>query len=427
MNEELFLKKFAKALGAEQKLKEIEQKKIQQEKMLKGMAKLLGTESLLEEIETKKANEQALIDEKREKERKMIEQMNAALARLVSNNPEHAEIIQKEVEETIVAVQEEEIVAVATVEEEEKIVAITTVEEEEKIVAENASQPQPELPNQFISAVVKDITKNSPTLPSGEPTIPDPFRRELDLIKKSIVDLHRFASNHSQHGGGGEVKLARLDDVDATTIADGLYLRYDSANNMFVFDTPAGGGGSSSNGISITNATVNGDGFLIITYSNSVSANAGYVIGPNGPNGISVTNAVVNGNGSLIITYSNSVSANAGYVVGPAGANGTGGGASITVNQPGYVSGPMTGQSRFYPSVNTSITSISASVSEAVVSANVQFKVFKNGADTGPTYSINIGNYQLISTAASIDLTTSDYLTLNMVAGTAFDLRVNFK
>ena len=87
----------------------------------------------------------------------------------------------------------------------------------------------------------------------------------------------------------------------------------------------------------------------------------------------------------------------------------------------------MTGQSRFYPSVNTSITTISASVSEAVVSANVQFKVFKNGADTGPTYSINIGNYQLISTAASIDLTTSDYLTLNMVAGTAFDLRVNFK
>lgn len=99
----------------------------------------------------------------------------------------------------------------------------------------------------------------------------------------------------------------------------------------------------------------------------------------------------------------------------------------FALNQPGYVAGAMTGQSRFYPTESISIINISASVSEAVTGSAVQFKIFKNGTDTGSTYSINIGDYQLGSTAVTINLTTSDYLTLNMVAGTAFDLRVNFK
>jgi hypothetical protein len=99
----------------------------------------------------------------------------------------------------------------------------------------------------------------------------------------------------------------------------------------------------------------------------------------------------------------------------------------FALNQPGYVAGAMTGQSRFYPAENITITQISASVSEAVTNATVQFKLFKNGSDTGSTYTINIGDTQLSATNVTISLTTTDYLTLNMVAGTAFDLRVNFK
>ena len=59
MNEEQFLKKFAKALGAEEVLTKIDQKKINEEKMLQGMAALLGQKDLLNEIETKKVKKQA--------------------------------------------------------------------------------------------------------------------------------------------------------------------------------------------------------------------------------------------------------------------------------------------------------------------------------------------------------------------------------
>ena len=199
MNEEELLKKFAKALGAEQKLEEIEQKKIQQEKMLKGMAKLLGTESLLEEIENKKANEQALIEEKREKERKMLEQMNAALAQLVDNNPKHAEVIQQEVEETIVA------------------------------IVEDAVQPQPELPkDDIITQTVKNISKAGPgEIQQVVDALPAGIRKELDIIKKSITDLHRFATNHSQLGGGGAGDVISLDHQTTTIIDNHTVGRHD--------------------------------------------------------------------------------------------------------------------------------------------------------------------------------------------------------
>lgn len=230
MNEEELLKKFAKALGAEEKLEEIEQKKIQQEKMLKGMAKLLGTESLLEEIEQKKANEQALIDEKREKERKMLESMNAALARLVNNNPEHAEAIQQEVEETIVAVAQEEPITIEAV----------AIEEEEVVVAENASQPQPELPkDDIITQTVKNISKAAPgEIQQKVDALPPGIRKELDILKKSITDLHRFATNHSQLGGGGEVWFRWLDDVNRSTMESGndnFVLEYDAATRKVQF------------------------------------------------------------------------------------------------------------------------------------------------------------------------------------------------
>ena len=259
MNEEELLKKFAKALGAEDTLDKIEQKKIKQEKMLKGMAKLLGTEDLLEEIETKKAREQAAIEEKREKERKLLEQMNAALSRLVENNPEHAPIIEQEVAETI-----------------EEVVAVAQVEEEPVVVSEDL-QPMPELPvDDIVTQAVKDLSKTAPkNIQKEVDKLPDGVRKELDILKKSIADLHRFAQRHSQMGGGGEVNLRYLDDVNANTIADGLYLRYDAPTRKFVFDTPSGGGGYT---LPTASTTVLGgvkiDGNTIVIAANGViSAN----------------------------------------------------------------------------------------------------------------------------------------------------------
>jgi hypothetical protein len=272
MNEELFLKKFAKALGAEDTLTKIEQKKINEEKMLKGMAKLLGTEDILKELEEKKAKEKALAEEKqrreaelaKEKKRKeddLLQMLNLSLGNLIANNEEHIPTIEKELIEIVpVAEHPDENIK------DNMIVKVVSDSATPKQITFEDLQPQPKLPNEFISAIVKNITKNSPTLPSGDgKDIPDPFRRELDLIKKSIVDLHRFASRHSQHGGGGEVNLRYLDDIDSSTIANGLFLRYNAFKKKFEF---AAASGSSSSLESLTDISVDNkvDG-AVIQYS----------------------------------------------------------------------------------------------------------------------------------------------------------------
>lgn len=61
--------------------------------------------------------------------------------------------------------------------------------------------------------------------------IPDSIRKEINLIKKAVADFHRFAQRHSQLGGGGEVRLERLDDVDYQSIknaTNGQALVWDS-------------------------------------------------------------------------------------------------------------------------------------------------------------------------------------------------------
>ena len=156
--------------------------------------------------------------------------------------------------------------------------------------------------------------------------------------------------------------------------------------NLFIERGVTGATGVTGNGITLAN--VNGNGNLIITYTSGLTANAGYVVGPQGatgtvytsyglwnygtyydPNSIAIspltyntyvclqtdgtftdpslapsfwalfiergqqgstgvtgngiTGALVNGNGNLIITYTSGLTANAGYVVGPQGATGT--------------------------------------------------------------------------------------------------------
>lgn len=80
-------------------------------------------------------------------------------------------------------------------------------------------------------------------------------------------------------------------------------------------------------GVSVSSATVNGSGNLILTLSNTSTIDAGNVrgaVGTNGTNGVSVTNATVTG-ANLIITLSNSATINAGNVQGPQGIQGLAG------------------------------------------------------------------------------------------------------
>lgn len=66
--------------------------------------------------------------------------------------------------------------------------------------------------------------------------IPNSIRKEIDLIKKAVADFHRFAQRHSQLGGGGEVRLERLDDVDYQSIknaTDGQALVWDGTQKRW--------------------------------------------------------------------------------------------------------------------------------------------------------------------------------------------------
>jgi hypothetical protein len=57
-----------------------------------------------------------------------------------------------------------------------------------------------------------------------------------DILQKHYKTyIERVQRQLSSLGGGGEVKLRMLDDVDRSSIADGLFLKYQASSNKFVF------------------------------------------------------------------------------------------------------------------------------------------------------------------------------------------------
>lgn len=97
-------------------------------------------------------------------------------------------------------------------------------------------------------------------------------------------------------------------------------------------------GADGADGVSITGASVNGSGHLILTLSTGGTVDAGLVKGADGAdgtdgtdgtdgsNGVSITGASVDGSYHLILTLSSGGPIDAGYVRGPAGADGSGSG-----------------------------------------------------------------------------------------------------
>lgn len=186
---------------------------------LKNFAKVLGAESKFEEIE-----------EKRQKEKRMLESLGARFGIGL------AEEVVKEVPSTLISQP--------IVEPEQNIIEVSApvlVEEaptpQTEVVVENVIPPLPKLPVEtIVTKSVKMISKAVDTQ-SVVDKIDDPLRRELDAMKKTIADLHRYARNTSQMGGGGEVNLRYLDDVDRGAIQDDKYLRYEASTKKFTFDS----------------------------------------------------------------------------------------------------------------------------------------------------------------------------------------------
>lgn len=84
-------------------------------------------------------------------------------------------------------------------------------------------------------------------------------------------------------------------------------------------------GANGKDGRSITLASVNSEGQLVITYSDGSSVNLDKLVGINGIDGVSISNSAINDKGELIITYSNGQICNLGKVVGVDGKNGING------------------------------------------------------------------------------------------------------
>jgi hypothetical protein len=180
---------------------------IDEKKFLERFAKSLGVNNVLDDM---------IVKEQREKT--LLEDLNKTLQKLSG-----AEI--KQVEEAFVE-------PMPLIEE--------PVVEQPEIIVEMGRQPEPELPkDDIVTKSVMALSKaNQQTgnIQTIADSLPDGIRKEIDIIKKSIADFHRFAQNHSQIGGGGEVNLRNLDDVNRATIADKLYLRYDAASKKFKFE-----------------------------------------------------------------------------------------------------------------------------------------------------------------------------------------------
>jgi len=98
----------------------------------------------------------------------------------------------------------------------------------------------------------------------------------------------------------------------------------------------------------------------------------------------------------------------------------------ISMVKTGNITTPDTGTSRYYPPKDVTISNVLASLSTASTS-NLQFTINKNGSNTG-AYTISANAYQLTKTVASISLTTSDYLTVDILTGEgAAELRLDLE
>ena len=86
--------------------------------------------------------------------------------------------------------------------------------------------------------------------------------------------------------------------------------------------TPGKDGVDGKDGISISEASINNEGQLILTFTDGKAFNLDKVVGAKGEAGIGIANSKINEQGELVLTYSNGQEANLGKVLGAAGNDG---------------------------------------------------------------------------------------------------------
>jgi hypothetical protein len=197
-----------------------------EQKLLRGLSKLLGNPEVSESV----INEIEVVAKRREKDNRILEGLENALLNI--NTP-------KPVPE-LTNVFDESAPFVAPLITETKFTDIA-IANSKKVTQPtfSAVEKQPELPEKdFVTKSVEAINRaaeNTPKKQKPQDEVPASFRREMDLLKKSVMDLHSFASRISQmSGGGGAGSVEELDfktvlvTSDYTATSTDYYIGVDS-------------------------------------------------------------------------------------------------------------------------------------------------------------------------------------------------------
>jgi hypothetical protein len=196
----------------------MDEMKIDEAKLLENLSRVIGAEHILEEKKKRWEWEQALLE-------KLSSRLDGISPSAKSELPPVREEDPAVLPEVVLEASQKPQEPLSS----DVVVPTTQLTED--------LQDLPQVPvNNMVNQTVAALSKAPQSaVQQVADQIPDSYRKELDILKKSILDLHRFAQRHSQMGGGGEVNLRYLDDIDRSSIYSGRYLRYNGTSKKFEF------------------------------------------------------------------------------------------------------------------------------------------------------------------------------------------------
>ena len=188
-------------------------------------------------LEVKKSVKEDTVKKKKIKENEK-KQIKALESWLYSDSNSEEEIV--DIEENKNTIHEEELINSNQSEEDNN----SELEEPVEIEEEDQEESE-EVEDNYIDEALKVLetikTKEEVQEQTGDPEIIK-IRRELEYLKNLV----------NMQGGGGEVRLEFLDDVDRdTALSDGKFLKYNASTKKFV-GADAGGVGGGGVGLSTT-------------------------------------------------------------------------------------------------------------------------------------------------------------------------------
>ena len=110
----------------------------------------------------------------------------------------------------------------------EEQIAKPKVEEVQEVKEEKSS-------TQLLADAMSKYTKGAPETITEEPSELDKIKEEFRHFKETVI------AQMASIGGGGEVNLLKLDDVDTGAIGNGKVLSYNASTGKLVFTTSSGG------------------------------------------------------------------------------------------------------------------------------------------------------------------------------------------